>query len=105
MIASFLHNFIFIKTRKTGGTTVEMTLAPHCGPDDIITPIGRDEERLRGNGVPLCRNFMRDAEAEQDYRDSMTEGKEKKRGIRKTVKRGMVFENHMMAADIKKELP
>jgi hypothetical protein len=39
MIASRLHNFIFIKTMKTAGTSIEMALSPHCGPDDILTPI------------------------------------------------------------------
>jgi hypothetical protein len=105
MIASFLHNFVFIKTRKTGGTTVEMTLAPHCGAEDIVTAIGRDEELIRGSGVPLCRNFMRDPEAEQAFRDSMTPGKEGKRGIRRAVKRETVFTNHMIAGEIKRELP
>lgn len=41
MIASYKCNFIFIKTRKTAGTSVELALGEHCGPDDIITPIGK----------------------------------------------------------------
>jgi hypothetical protein len=44
MIVSYLHKFIFIRTKKTAGTTVEMTLAPACGPDDIITPLGTWDE-------------------------------------------------------------
>ena len=39
MLVSHKHRFIFVKTRKTGGTSVELALAPHCGPDDIITPL------------------------------------------------------------------
>jgi hypothetical protein len=39
MIVSHRHKFIFIKTRKTAGTSIEAFLAPHCGPDDILTPI------------------------------------------------------------------
>ncbi|HEY4113994.1 MAG TPA: hypothetical protein VGM17_08020 [Rhizomicrobium sp.] len=71
MIISYLHNFIFIKTKKTAGTTVEMVLAPLCGPDDIITPLGKREEMIRGNGVPLCRNYSSDPAAEQTLRDLM----------------------------------
>ena len=43
MIVSYLHNFIFIKTKKTAGSAIEMALAPLCGPDDIITPLHRVE--------------------------------------------------------------
>ena len=71
MIVSYLHNFIFIKTKKTAGTTVEMTLAPHCGPDDIITPIGKQEEMVRGNGTPLCRNYSSRPELEQKLREAL----------------------------------
>lgn len=39
MILSHRHRFIFIKTLKTAGTSIEVALARHCGPDDIVTPI------------------------------------------------------------------
>lgn len=39
MIISHQHKFIFIKTHKTAGSSMEMALAPLCGPDDIITPM------------------------------------------------------------------
>ena len=38
MIASFSCRFIFLKTRKTAGTSVELALSPACGPEDIVTP-------------------------------------------------------------------
>jgi hypothetical protein len=37
-------NFIFIKTRKTAGTSIEIELGKLRGPDDIITPINKDEK-------------------------------------------------------------
>jgi len=46
MIISHEHKFIFLKTRKTGGSSLELALRKLCGPDDVITPIG-DEEELR----------------------------------------------------------
>jgi hypothetical protein len=39
VIISHRHQFIFIKTLKTAGTSIEVFLSQHCGPDDIVTPI------------------------------------------------------------------
>ena len=47
MIASHQHRFIFLKTRKTAGTSVEIALSKVCGPDDIITEISPEDEALR----------------------------------------------------------
>lgn len=38
MIVSHRHRFIFIKTRKTAGTSVEVFLSQLAGPDAIVTP-------------------------------------------------------------------
>lgn len=47
MIASHAHRFIFLKTRKTAGTSVEIALSKVCGADDIITRISPEDEELR----------------------------------------------------------
>jgi hypothetical protein len=39
MIISHRHRFIFIKTRKTAGTSVEVLRSRQCGPQDIVTPV------------------------------------------------------------------
>jgi hypothetical protein len=45
MILSYIHQFIFIKTRKTASTSMEIALSEHCYSPDIITRI--NEEYLR----------------------------------------------------------
>lgn len=39
MIISHKYRFIFVKTLKTAGTSIEVFLSQHCGPLDIVTPI------------------------------------------------------------------
>lgn len=57
MIVSHRHRFIFIKTRKTASTSVELFLRQFCGPDDIITRDAPDDERLaRRLGLPSHQN-------------------------------------------------
>jgi len=47
MIISHKHRFIFIKLRKTAGTSLEIALSGICGGDDIITPISLLDEKVR----------------------------------------------------------
>jgi Sulfotransferase family len=59
MIVSHRHQFIFLKTRKTAGTSVEIALSRHCGPDDIITPLSPEDEELRASlGVAGAQNYQ-----------------------------------------------
>ena len=39
MIISHEHEFIFLKTRKTAGSSIERFLDPLVGPDAIVTPV------------------------------------------------------------------
>jgi hypothetical protein len=47
VIVSHAHRFVFLKTRKTAGTSVEIALSTVCGPEDVITPVTQADERLR----------------------------------------------------------
>lgn len=69
MIVSHKHRFIFMKSQKTGGTSLELALSRYCGPEDVITPLNEKHERQRrelgGMGprntdVPLFRHTLRD---------------------------------------------
>ncbi len=40
MIISHSHKFIFIKSFKTAGTSLESALSNHCSGDDVVTPLG-----------------------------------------------------------------
>jgi hypothetical protein len=47
VIVSHEHGFVFMKTRKTAGTSVEIALSRVCGDNDVITPVTEVDEVLR----------------------------------------------------------
>ena len=47
MIISHKYKFVFLKTNKTAGTSIEIALSKYCGADDIITPITAEDEKTR----------------------------------------------------------
>ncbi|MEM7791354.1 MAG: sulfotransferase family 2 domain-containing protein [Verrucomicrobiota bacterium] len=51
MIISHRHKFIFIKTHKTAGSSLEMALGALCGPEDIISSMETNDD----SGIP--RNY------------------------------------------------
>lgn len=58
MIVSHEHKFIFIKTRKTAGTSIEVALSAIAGDDAIVTPItppepGHQPRNWQGRFNPL----------------------------------------------------
>ena len=62
-IISFRHKFIFIKTTKTAGTSLEIHLAACCGAEDIVTPIappnpGHIPRNYSVNGRAVYFNHM-----------------------------------------------
>lgn len=58
MIISHTHKYIFLKSEKTAGTSIEAALSQHCGAEDMVTPLGdywfnRDE---RGQWIHSSMN-------------------------------------------------
>lgn len=67
MILSHERRFVFIKTAKTAGTSVEAYLSRHCGPDDVVTPVdppveGHEPRNHRSfwNPLPEMADALRD---------------------------------------------
>jgi hypothetical protein len=59
MIISHKYRFIFLKTSKTAGTSLEIALSKFCGDDDIITPISRADENIRSHlGYRGPQNYL-----------------------------------------------
>ncbi len=98
MIILHRYKLIFLKTRKTAGTSVEHFLARHRGPDDIITPIhppieGHNPQNHIGWFNPLG--------------DSRVVGGPIRR-LRTVVRLALLrpkFFNHMTATDLRRRIP
>jgi hypothetical protein len=84
MIISHKHKFIFIKTKKTAGTSMEISLSRFCSEEDIITPIhSKEEEAIRAKFGKFPQNYV--IEIQENNR------KEEKK-----------YYNHIPAIEIKK---
>lgn len=94
MIVSHRHKLIFIKTLKTAGTSIEMALSKHCGPDDVVTPIfpeveGHAPANWAGRFFPL-RGVRSRADLARNLRE---------------CGRGTLFYNHIPARVAQARLP
>jgi len=96
MILSHKYRFIFTKTRKTAGTSIEVYLSALCGSEDTLTPVDPPEA---GHSP---RNFARYFNPLPELWGLAREGQW--RQIRQTVtdlRRQRCFYNHMPARRIK----
>lgn len=92
MIISHKYKFIFLKTNKTAGTSIEIALSKHCGPDDIITPISDEDEEIRAKlGYLGSQNYLI---PKSDYNTW-----DKIKAI--TTRKNRAFYNHISATKVK----
>jgi len=95
MIISHKHRFIFVKTRKTAGTSIEIALSAYCGDEDVLSPMNTEDEILR-------EKFS--GRKAQNYKLPWSKLTNQERlKVIKTRKAGG-FYNHMPAAEIKHHL-
>lgn len=97
MIVSHSRKFIFIKTAKTAGTSLEIVLSKYCKDGDIITPLSPNEEKKRAElGGVAPQGYTTPARELSFSRQlrSLFQG----RGYPK-------FTSHSPAWEIKKKLP
>ena len=105
MIASFQHSFIFIKTRKTAGTSLEIALGPLCGPRDVVTRLdGIDEIGRMTHGVMQARNFADNQTMAIVKRALLLGDIEKTQAVLRPLPRHR-FYNHMPLYEVKQFVP
>lgn len=96
MIISHQYKFIFFKTKKTAGTSIEIALSKYCGPVDIITPISPTDQDIRENlGYRGPQNYLKTFSQYnlKDWARLFVKGK-----------RAKLFFNHMPAIKAKEML-
>lgn len=106
MIASFSRNFIFARTRKTASTSTEIVLGAWCGPGDVVTPVGVDDEitRLGYGGRPM--NFSTDPTLEAEYVAALSRGRaEQIKPLYARIMKSLDYHHHMSAEEIKARVP
>ncbi len=97
MILSHRHRYIFLKSTKTAGTSLEMALSKYCGDDDVITAIYDEDEKTKAAlGLPGPRNHLL---PETCYRPSdVVKALRQHRPVER-------FYNHIPAADLRNLVP
>lgn len=96
MIICHQYRFIFLKTNKTAGTSVEIALSRFCDENDIVTHLSEEEEELRqqSGGKPSTRYHAHWTEYHPgDWYRRIFQGRHKRR-----------FYNHIPAKKLQKRI-
>jgi hypothetical protein len=96
MIVSHKYKFIFLKTNKTAGTSIEIALSKYCDTEDIIPKLIPVDEAMRNElGYRSSQNYL------VPFKHYDT--KQWLRLIRK--RKRICYTSHMLARDVKRLLP
>jgi hypothetical protein len=107
MILCHNYKFIFLKTTKTAGTSIEIALSKFCGDEDIITPINPKDEYIRRElnyRGPQNYNYRVPIShlTPHDWKQIFFKGRSPRKEL--LLRRGasVNFYDHMSARDVKK---
>ena len=102
MIVSHRHRFVFLKTRKTASTSIEVFLRRFCGPEDIVTPVTPIDELVAVAAGHPPRNFTDDPGRENTYVADVAAGRLGRAAMFHAT--SFRFRHHMTMADLRAEL-
>ncbi len=108
MIISHKHKFIFIKTRKTAGTSIEIFLSKYCGEFDIISPTsehidGHIPRNYTGFWNPLPEVIKNQRRIDKQRRTKMVFRKRAKRIIKQLLLKKNYY-SHIPAIEVRRRL-
>lgn len=102
-IISYQHDFIFVKTRKVAGTSVEAFLRTLTGPDDVVTRLTPRDEYFCASQGHRSRNYARKPSDEAEYTDLVLANRfDEALGFGRSMKKR--FDSHMRIGDIRRKV-